>query len=207
MSALHPHTRPTVAGLSPFWCYTASGATFDFDNPLPAMIDRRALAWQLSLEGRWANNLYFPYSVAQHSLLVATLIEDPAARIYGLLHDAAEAFTRDLPTPFKLWLLNQGADVPALERRILGQAVFPYFQLPPPTSAIAKAVDHADAVALATEYRDVVKGKGPEWTPKATPRGGRPITFRHSTQVEEEFLGMLDVYLSDVRADGMRRVE
>lgn len=207
MNALNPHGRPDVTGLSPFWCYTAAGLAFDFDNPRPEMIDRRALAWQLSLEGRWANNLYFAFSVAQHSLIVASLIEDPAARVYGLLHDAAEAFTRDLPTPFKLWLLSRGADVPALERRILYEAVFPYFQLPAPTPEINAAVDRADAIALATEYRDVVKGKGPEWTPKAPPRPGKPIGFRHSTQVEEDFLGMLDVYLSDARAADHRRVE
>lgn len=197
--------RAAIAGLSPFWVYTAAGIAFDFADPRPEMIDRRALAWQLSGEGRWANNTHFALSVAQHSLLVAQLIRDPAWRIYGLLHDAAEAFIRDLPTPFKLWLLQQGADVPGLERRILMRAILPHFGLAPPTAEIAAAVDHADAVALATEFRDVVRGKGPEWTPSARPS---PITvrFRKREDVEEEFLDQLECLSRDAVRAGLRSV-
>lgn len=199
----------TVAGpmpaLSPFWVYTAASLCFDFDNPRPEMIERRALAWQLSGEGRWSNNTHWPLSVAQHSLCVAFAIGRPEYRIYGLLHDAAEAFTRDLPTPFKLWLASQGADVVALERRILLEAVLPHFGLAPPTSEINEAVDTADARALATEYRDVVLGKGPEWVPKAAPLPGRTIKFRQRLDVEEEFLRELDNMIRDAHRAGLRR--
>lgn len=196
--------RTAVAGLSPFWVYTAAGLCFDFDNPRPEMIEPRALAWQLSGEGRWANNTHWHLSVAQHSLLVAHAIKNPAHRIYGLLHDAAEAFTRDLPTPFKLWLASQGADVVALERRILQQAVLPHFGLAPMTAEIAEAVDVADARALATEYRDVVRGKGDEWVPKAPPLPGARVRFQHRDKVEEAFLNALECMARDAHAAGLR---
>lgn len=196
--------RIPVEGLSPFWVFTASGTPFDYDNPRPEMIEDRALAWQLSGEGRWANNTHFHLSVAQHSLLVASLIPRPEWRIYGLLHDAAEAFTRDLPTPFKLWLDNQGADVPALEERILSDAVLPHFALPEPWPELKHAVDSADAKALATEYRDVVMGKGPEWVPKAQP-ANRPVCFQNRIDVFDAFLTALPNMVRDAHKASIKR--
>lgn len=188
---------------SPYWTFTPTGACFDFDNPRPEMIHARALAWSLSGEGRWANNTHWPMSVAQHSLLVAHAIRQPAWRIYGLLHDAAEAFTRDLPTPFKHWLVMRGADVMALERRILCEAVYPHFELPTPTAEIAAAVDEADARALATEYRDAVMGKGPEWIPSGTPLPGPTIRFQRRDVVEQQWLNALETMLRDARIAGI----
>lgn len=196
--------RVATAGLSPFWVYTAAGLCFDFANPRPEMVEPRALAWQLSGEGRWANNTHWHLSVAQHSLIVANAIPQVEWRIYGLLHDAAEAFVRDLPTPFKLWLASQGADVPGLERKILNGAIYPHFDIPPPDGLIATAVDDADARALATEYRDVVRGKGTEWTPKATPLR-TTVRFRKREDVEQEFLDALTCMVRDAHRAGLRR--
>lgn len=197
--------RMPVAGLSPFWVYTAAGLCFDYDNPRPEMIEPRALAWQLSGEGRWGNNTHWHLSVAQHSLMVAAAIREPHWRIYGLLHDAAEAFTRDLPTPFKLWLVTHGADVAGLERRILADAILPRFDLPPMTAEIAAAVDIADARALATEYRDVVAGKGSEWQPTAEPLPGRSVVYWTRDKAEQRFLEALDDMSRDAFKAGIRR--
>lgn len=193
-----------MSQLSPYWIFTPASLQFDFDNPQPEMIERRALAWSLSLEGRWAHNVQFPLSVAQHSLLVAGAIPQKQFRIYGLLHDAAKAFTRDLPTPFKHWLVHQGADVIALERRILA-AVWKHFEVPPPSAEAAAAVDIADARADATEYRDVVRGRGPQWVPPAPPFP-QVVRFMKQDKAEENFLRYLDLYLMDARA-ALRRGE
>ncbi len=198
--------RQPVAGLSPFWVYTAAGLPFDFANPRPEMIDLRALAWQLSGECRWANNTNWPLSVAQHSIMVAQAMPRPEWRIYGLLHDAAEAFTRDLPTPFKLWLKAQGADVPALEARILADAIYPYFDLAHPWAEIEQVVASADARALATEYRDCVMGKGSEWVPSAPPLA-RVVKFKRRDVAEEEFLEALTVMQRDAWKAGFKRSE
>lgn len=194
-----------------FWVFSASGRPFDFVNPAPEMIDARALSAQLAGEGRWSNNTHWPLSVAHHSLIVAKAMPDPATRIYGLLHDAPEAFTRDWPTPLKdLALLGApgyggGFDIRAVERRILEQAVYPLFDLKPPTASICQAVDIADARALATEYRDVVRGKGPEWVPGAACLAGKPIKFRKRDDVEAEFLDALVTMARDAHRAGFRR--
>lgn len=197
--------RPGSDTRSPYWTFTPTGACFDFADPRPEMIHARGLAWSLSGEGRWANNTLWPLSVAQHSLMVAHAIRTPAWRIYGLLHDAAEAFTRDLPTPLKHWLVMQGADVMALERRILCNAVYPHFGLPTPTAEIAAAVDEADARALATEYRDAVMGKGPEWVPSGAPLPGPTIRFHRRDLVEQQWLNALETMLRDARIAGIGR--
>lgn len=45
----------------------------------------------------------FNWTVGQHSLLVASLLP-PELRLEGLLHDAHEAITGDIPTPWANWL-------------------------------------------------------------------------------------------------------
>lgn len=135
---------------------TAAPYPLGFDNPLLEAINTDAIIYQLAHECRWAGNVHSFYSVLQHSCVVALNIKNPAWRIYGFVHDFAEAFTRDLPTPFKHWLVMQGADVLALERKILN-LVYKRLKLKRPTREIARIVHEADQRAWATEIRDVVK--------------------------------------------------
>ncbi len=194
-----------------FWTFTAAGRPFDLVDPQPDMLDPRTLAYQLSGEGRWSNNVQWDFSVAQHSLIVAEAMPKPEWRIYGLLHDAPEFITRDLATPFKDLMLigapgyGGGFDVRAMERRILEQCVYPLFNIPTPTKEIAQAIDIADARALATEYRDVVRGKGPEWIPPAAPLPGKPVKFMNRDKVQERFLSSLDSMVRDAHRAGLRR--
>lgn len=178
--------------LSPFWINTASGRCFDFVSPRPDMICLDDIVHHLSREGRWSGNIEFTsFSVAQHTLIASTACRLLSSRPYVLLHDAPEAYIRDLATPWKQWLIDQGADVVGLERRILEQAIYPAFNLPPPSPAILADVHQADAIALATEYRDVVKGKSDNWAPTAQPLPGR-IKFMPQPKVEETFRKALE---------------
>lgn len=172
--------------LSPFWKVTSSGVAFDFVNPVPEMIDISTIAHELAMTSRWGGNVAFTYSVAQHSMLVAQAIARPEWRIYGLLHDAAEAYTGDIVTPFKAYLESKGADIIGLERRIL-QCVWTRFGLAPPLAQKAEAVDTADARVLATEYRDVVKGRSSRFQPKAPPLSAR-IRPMNVLDAEDRFL-------------------
>jgi 5'-nucleotidase len=179
---------------NPCETFTATGKRLDFLRPRPEDIDRESIAHHLSLLNRWTGNTHFAYSVAQHSLLVADLIPVPEWRIYGLLHDAAEAYTGDLPTPLKYFITRSGMDFFTLERRILN-AVYAHFKLPLPTREIADAVDWADDQALATEYRDAVKGTHPTWNPPANPHT-RVIKFMPGIDAQCRFLEVLDLYLA-----------
>ena len=63
-------------------------------------IDIRDIAHHLSNLCRYTGAGPF-YSVAQHSVLVANYFIDPAARLAGLLHDAAETYINDIASPLK----------------------------------------------------------------------------------------------------------
>jgi hypothetical protein len=83
---------------------TYSGISFDPLNPDPAQVRIYDIAHHLSNTCRFAGATSKFYSVAQHSLLVCALLPldaGPWAHLLGLLHDAAEAYLTDLPTPVK----------------------------------------------------------------------------------------------------------
>lgn len=61
------------------------------------------IAHHLSNVNRFTGGTPWPYSVAQHSLLVASKIAmvDPLMRLAGLMHDASEAYLNDPASPVK----------------------------------------------------------------------------------------------------------
>jgi hypothetical protein len=69
----------------------------------PAQIDAQDIAQGLSRINRFNGHLDFRWSVLEHSLLVAVIVEqiDPKLRKAALLHDAAEAYCGDLVQPVK----------------------------------------------------------------------------------------------------------
>ena len=69
-------------------------------------IDLEDIAHGLSLTNRWNGATEQAVSVAWHSLVVSTLASEryPSAALYGLMHDAAEAYTGDWTRPYKLHL-------------------------------------------------------------------------------------------------------
>jgi len=172
---------------SPFRKTMPSGIMFDFSDPRPEMIHLDDIVHCLTRTNRWGGNIEpVSYSVAQHSLVTASACRLPAARVYALLHDAAEAYIGDLPTPLKLWLEDAGAGIVGLEMQILFAAIFPAFGLTPPGKEIAADVHEADQIALATEFRDIVRGRNRDWAPKAPPLRTR-IKFQPVPKVEEAF--------------------
>jgi len=69
---------------------------FDID---PEQIDIYDIAHALAQLNRFNGHLERPYNVAQHCCLVSDML--PHHPLEGLLHDAAEAYTGDFPTPVK----------------------------------------------------------------------------------------------------------
>lgn len=70
-------------------------------NPDPEAIDIRDIAHSLSMTCRFAGHIPAHYSVAQHSIIVASYFKKPAERLVGLLHDAEETYFGDMASPLK----------------------------------------------------------------------------------------------------------
>lgn len=77
-----------------------SGAMFDYNNPGASEVGISDLAAPLSKICRFSGHIHGFYSVAQHLVNTSRIVPEEHA-LTALLHDTAEAFTNDLPTPLK----------------------------------------------------------------------------------------------------------
>lgn len=140
------------------WMMTLSGHHLDLLNPQPDQIDFYDIATALARAERFAHHCPVRgYSVLQHSLHVASLLDDPEERLYALLHDASEAYTGDIITPVKQLL----SGLEELEQR-LDAVIFTSCGLQPAMpAAIRRRVRDADLAVLRREVVDLL-GSTPE---------------------------------------------
>lgn len=131
-----------------------SGNRFYPFNPigmdLVSKIDLEDIAHSLSNICRFNGHCSEFYSVAQHSVHVASLIKEDRLRLAGLLHDASEAYTGDIVTPFK----RMFSSLWAIETRLQKQ-INQHFGITLTEDDNAK-IKAADLKALATEKRDLM---------------------------------------------------
>ena len=135
---------------------TISGRKIDFHDPDPDQIVIEDIVHALRNTCRFGGFVKEFYSVMQHSANVALLVPD-RFKYQAILHDAAEAYIGDMPTPFK-YAMKEYLD---LESRIQA-AINSKFGLPDNMPSIIKM---ADRVALMTE-RDRLKPDGTVWEDK-----------------------------------------
>jgi len=124
------------------WCQTFTGKKFYPLKPESKDIDIRDIAHGLALTCRFGGQCRAYYSVAQHSILVSKMVPLEWA-LWGLLHDAAEAYLPDVPRPIKSSLLN----FKEIEKEIM-IAVLSKFNLP---ALCMPEVKEADDRMLMTE--------------------------------------------------------
>lgn len=124
----------------------ATGIQFWPLDPRPEEIDLRDIARALSMQCRWGGHVNEFYSVAQHCVSVSHHCEGHA--LEGLLHDAAEAYLVDVPTPIKR-NLNVYYKIEEKLLEVIGEKFgVNLVDLP-------EEVKAQDAAALATEHRDI----------------------------------------------------
>lgn len=89
--------------------YSYSGKRVSVEEGCPSILD---IAVSLNRIARYAGNCQSFWTVGQHVLVVSDLLPSHL-KLHGLLHDAAESMTSDIPTPFKT------AEQRDLEHRLL----------------------------------------------------------------------------------------
>jgi 5'-deoxynucleotidase YfbR-like HD superfamily hydrolase len=136
------------------WILTHTGKHLDLLDPQPDQIDLTDIAHGLSHECRFSGQCRTFYSVAQHSVLVSRLVHVDIA-FEALLHDATEAYLKDIPSPLKDLL----PDYRIIEAR-LSEVIRSHFELP---AHIHPAIQKADVVALITEARDLMPEEASAW--------------------------------------------
>lgn len=145
------------------WMITATGREYHFEHG-PQNISLDDIAHQLALINRFHGATKRPYSVAEHSILVADIAAregaSPIVELAALLHDGHEAYTQDLASPAK-HAINRDA------MRHGGYAAWAAFEdtharnvrrhygLLSTFAAHGKIISYWDKVALATERRDL----------------------------------------------------
>lgn len=161
---------------------TATGKRFHFEDPSPDEIDIVDIAYSLSHTNRWGGHCCPAFSVAQHSVMVADALLRCGAsqmiQLQGLMHDAAEAYLGDVPTPIKRKL----PEYMAMEL-LVTDVIFQKFGIPMP---LDEQVHLQDVEIRRWEYRDLmpeVMGVEPPVAQHPTLKVWTPI------QAETAFVG------------------
>lgn len=113
------------------------------------------IAHALAQINRFTGHTKRPYSVAEHSVLVADIAENKgastSAQLAALLHDAHEAYTGDVSSPAK-WAIGEPWDV---FEHSQAAAVHNALGVRAAMCAHRASIKHWDLIALATERRDL----------------------------------------------------
>lgn len=160
------------------WMRTRSGGRFYPADPQPEDINILDIASGLSKECRYGGQLDCFYSVAEHSILVASVLP-PELKLQGLLHDAPEAWLRDMVRPAKVLL----PEYCALEDKAWA-AVAERFWLP---RELDQLVKQADNDVLLAEKVQLFAEDTSDWAIKGEPAAVFLHCWDHKV-AEAEFL-------------------
>jgi 5'-deoxynucleotidase YfbR-like HD superfamily hydrolase len=157
--------RIKAAGKSPetrAWQRMLSGRRLDLLDPSPLDVELADIAHGLARVPRWNGQTEGAhiFSVAQHTLLVETLLRTRVPRLErrwrlaALLHDAPEYVIGDMISPFKAVI---GDAYKAVEQRLL-VAIHLRFGLPP--ALPAAVVEHIKSADSAAAYLEATRLAG-----------------------------------------------
>ncbi|MHA3979901.1 YfbR-like 5'-deoxynucleotidase [Halovulum sp. GXIMD14794] len=142
------------------WQRMLSGRRLDLLDPSPLDVEIEDIAHGLSFVARWNGQTRgdFPYSVAEHSLLVERLVvliapKTPAHwRLAALLHDAPEYVIGDMISPVKAAV---GPSYKAMDAR-LAEAVHMRFGLPKTLPiTVKRLIKRADRISAWLEATQI----------------------------------------------------
>jgi hypothetical protein len=165
------------------WLQTFTGKPFWPLEPELGEIDIVDIAHALSMQCRYAGHTREFYSVAEHSVLISYAVS-PENALWGLLHDATEAYLVDLPKPVKPFL----PDYKAAEKYLM-QVIMLHFGLPqiePPE------VKQMDTLILFNERAALLNTSVLDWTLTGEPIPGIQIEAWSPKIAEAMFLNRFE---------------
>lgn len=175
-----------------------SGRRLDLLDPTPMDIEIEDIAHGLAFVARWNGQTIgdFPYSVAEHSLLVDDIFVrlDPTApakwRLAALLHDAPEYVIGDMISPVKAAV---GPGYGELDARLTA-AINLRFGLPATLPKVVKAkIKRADRISARLEAVEIAGFSEAEANkffgrPVAEVTSGLSIRLRPPAEARAEFI-------------------
>lgn len=140
----------------PPYIETRSGIHFHFLDPKPEEINIADIGFALANQCRFNGHCHRFYSVAEHSVLVASLVPEEY-KLAALLHDASEAYLSDIPSPIKEYL----PEYHELESRVQDR-VFHRFDVLY-SLGYHPEIKKADRQQLRTEAYNLLPSRGEDW--------------------------------------------
>jgi uncharacterized protein len=171
------------------WQRMLSGRRLDLLDPSPVDVELNDIAHGLARVARWNGQTVgdYPFSVAQHSVLVLELFRaanpeaGPAPQLQALLHDAPEYVMGDIISPLKA---SMGGAYKDVEKRLLS-VIYLRFSLPATmTTPVAKQVKQADKDAAFFEATRLAGFDAPE----ARKLFGEPAQFAFDLDAFEQII-------------------
>ena len=191
------------------WQRMLSGRRLDLLDPTPLDIELEDIAHGLAFVARWNGQTTgdWPYSVAEHSLLVETLAGRldprfaPRWRLAALLHDAPEYVIGDMISPVKAAV---GPGYGALDAR-LSTAIHLRFglpaALPKSVKALIKKADTLSAWLEATQIAGFTRTEADRFFGRPTPEiAGITITPRPPREVRADYIARHAELLAEIDA-------
>jgi 5'-deoxynucleotidase YfbR-like HD superfamily hydrolase len=188
-----------------------SGRRLDLLDPSPLDIEIEDIAHGLAFVARWNGQTSgeYPYSVAEHSLLVEEIYgriaprPQPRWRLAALLHDAPEYVIGDMISPVKAAV---GPGYAALDKR-LAQAVRLRFGLPVALPVSVKTqIKRADKISAwieAVRLAGFTLGEADRYFGDARAAGldGMALPLRPAAEVKRAFLDRFAALMTACEAD------
>ncbi len=189
------------------WQKMLSGRRLDLLDPTPVDIEIEDIVHGLSFVARWNGQTDgdFPYSVAEHSLLVERLYSmlnpraEPKWKLAALLHDAPEYVIGDMISPVKA-AVGPGYD--ELDKR-LAAAIHIRFGLPAAIpSNVKKQIKKADKISAWIEATHIAGFSVPEanrffGAPDLSIIEGLDLLLRPPTEVRVDYLERFQTLLDE----------
>ena len=195
------------------WIETFTGKSFFPLEPEPDKICIEDIAHSLSLLCRFNGHCNRFYSVAEHSVRVASLVNqfvgglyhpyqeiyktnrdykrDYNCEMYALLHDTSEAYISDIPRPIKSSLTNFKDIEKNIEKNILQKYCRFKYNEEKYDHFINECKPHitkADNILLATEARDLGMKLIDDWKLEEEPLKEQIIPYIFPEEAEEDFI-------------------